>query len=344
MTHTNQLLYLTAADVRRACEEIDPLACVREALVRHGEGRTTLPAECYLGWSPETGGEARSIAMSGLVGGEPPMVGTKLINANTANPGRGLPRASGLTVLHDVATARPVCVMDAAHVSALRTAAVSVLCALRLARPGSSAVAFVGTGAIARTHARLVAARMPEVTEIRVHDLDKERAAGFRDDLAAGFGPGGPRVVVAGDARAAVAGAGVVIPCTTTRVPYIERSWLAPGALVVNVSLDDVTEDALLAAARVYVDDWSLVVDDPHRLLGRLARAGRVGPPGAQAPPGAPPVHTLGELFTGGCPERLSDDELLVVNPFGLAIEDVVIAHRVYRVALQRGLGTPLPR
>ncbi|RCV47736.1 hypothetical protein DEF28_25430, partial [Marinitenerispora sediminis] len=59
---------------------------------------------------------------------------------------------------------------------------------------------------------------------------------------------------------------------------------------------------------------------------------------------GQPPVNSSPSVCTGGCPERLSDDELLVVNPFGLAIEDVVIAHRVYRVALQRGLGTPLPR
>ncbi|MFC7330744.1 ornithine cyclodeaminase family protein [Marinactinospora rubrisoli] len=344
MTDLGHLLYLTAADVRRACEEIDPLACVREALVRHGEGRTALPAECYLGWSPETGGEARSIAMSGLVDGTPPMVGTKLINANTANPDRGLARAGGLTVLHDVATARPVCVLDAAHVSALRTASVSVLCALRLARPGGSTVAFTGAGAIARAHARLVAERMPQVTDIRVHDLDKERAEGFRDELTAAFGPDGPRVTVTGDARGAVAGADVVIPCTTTRTPYIERSWLAPGALVVNVSLDDVTADALLSAARVYVDDWPLVVADSHRLLGHLARAGLVAAPGAPPPPDAPPVHTLGELFTDGCPGRVADDELLVVNPFGLAIEDVVIAHRVYRVALQRGLGMVLPR
>ena len=29
------LLYLSSTDVRRACEEIDPLACVQEALRRY---------------------------------------------------------------------------------------------------------------------------------------------------------------------------------------------------------------------------------------------------------------------------------------------------------------------
>ena len=39
---------------------------------------------------------------------------------------------------------------------------------------------------------------------------------------------------------------------------------------------------------------------------------------------------TLGELLIGACEGRASADEIIVVNPFGLAIEDIAIADRVW--------------
>ena len=65
------------------------------------------------------------------------MVGTKIINANTGNPDKGLPRADGLTLLFDPRTARPSVIMQVAEVSVLRTAAVSTLAARHL-RNGSA--------------------------------------------------------------------------------------------------------------------------------------------------------------------------------------------------------------
>ena len=45
----DSLLYLSSDDVILACEEVDPVAAVREALVLHANGMVRLPAEAYLG-------------------------------------------------------------------------------------------------------------------------------------------------------------------------------------------------------------------------------------------------------------------------------------------------------
>ncbi|MFF3644205.1 ornithine cyclodeaminase family protein [Streptomyces sp. NPDC002564] len=336
ITHrSDTLTYLCGEEVRQACAEIDPLACMHETLVAHAEGRTILPPEAYLGWASPGGGEARSIAMPGLVHGGLTAAGTKVINARPGNVEQGLPRASGLTVLFDPRTARPLCVMEGAHISALRTAAVSVLAVRRLVRPGARAAALYGAGVIAREHALMLARRLPGLEEIRVYDAVPGRVAQFEQDTGVVLATYGVKITAAEDARTAAYGADVVIACTSARHGYVERSWLAPGTLAVNVSLDDLTEDVLLGADKLYVDDWGLIRDDPHRLLGRLLRAGRV-----REEHGA----TLGELLGGTRPGRESDDELIVVNPFGLAVEDIALAHRVYRIARHRGLGTALPR
>ena len=52
----------------------------------------------------------------------------------------------------------------------------------------------------------------------------------------------------------------------------------------------------------------------------------------------------LGEVVVGLKPGRRYNDEVILVNPFGMAIEDVALATRVYQVALARQLGILLER
>ena len=55
------------------------------------------------------------------------------------------------------------------------------------------------------------------------------------------------------------------------------------------------------------------------------------------------PIGDLGELVAGKKPDRQSADELTMTANLGLAIEDVAVAARIYRVAKERGLGCKLP-
>lgn len=345
MTH-DTLLYLSSDEVILACEEVDPVAAVRDALVLHANGMVRLPNEAYLGWEPSGGGHARSINMPGFLEGELPVVGTKIINASTANPDRGLPRASGMVVLFDSVTARPLCLMDAGHISSLRTAAVSVLACQQLLTSDATSVAIIGAGPLARQHATLIAQRLPQISLGRIFDLRPERSAALCAALTELIGPDRIKFEVTDSARDAVSGADLVVPCTTTREGYITRSWLKDGCVVINVSLDDLCEDVLLGADRLYVDDWGLVLADEHRLLGRLARSGRVAGPGSGPEPaeGGRVTGTLGQLVLGQCPGRTGNDQLCVVNPFGLAIEDLSLAHRIYQVAKMRSMGAEILR
>ena len=321
---------------------------MRETFRAHASGETILPDEAYLGWTNPRGEQVRSLNMPGYVGtAAAGVAGTKIINSNPHNPRHGLPRASGLTVLYDTTTTRVVCLMESAHVSALRTAAVSVL-AIRLCagRPAAE-VAVLGAGVLARAHVQLLAEHVRGLREVRLYDLDGATASRLRDDLDAPLAARGIAVRTVGGAEAAVRGADLVIPATTTTTGYIPHAWLKPGCVLVHVSLDDAMPDVVLNAGKVIVDDWPLVRADPRRLLGRMYRAGQlVGPDGDAADgdaAGARRVDAeLGDLVVGRKRGREHDDEIVLVNPFGLAIEDVCLASRVYARARELGLGVSL--
>ncbi len=323
------ILYLSEHDVAAALERVDVIGAAAAALAAHGRGETILPAEAYLGWEHD-GETLRSLCMPAYVDSVP---GVKIINANPANPARGLPRASGLTLLFDPGTGRPVCIVEGARISCLRTAAVTAIAAELLAARPIERLALIGAGALARCHLRLLAPRLPELREIRVYDLERERANALAADGS---------LVVCDSPEQAIREAQLIVTVTTTTTGYIRHAWLQPGALLVNVSLDDPLPEVVLQADKLFVDDCNLIAADEHRLLGRMLRDGTICGPNQHS--GRAIDGELGQLLAGRRRGRSHPDEIIVVNPFGLAIEDLAIATQVYQHARASGLGTNLNR
>jgi ornithine cyclodeaminase len=357
-----ELRFLTRAEVIAACAGLDLLDVVTQALVRHADGQTLLPAEAYLPWQAPDGAAARSLAMPGGIRspGRDAVLGLKVINGSLSNPARGLARAQGLVMVFDPLTARPVGLMEAAYISAARTAAVTAVTARRLGLPGLAELAVLGCGALARAHLALLPDALPSLRTVRLYDISPSAARSLAADLRAVR----PEltVTVAGDARSAVEGAELVVPVTTVTSGYIGWDWLAPGTLIAHVSLDDVLPEVAERADLLVVDDWELVAADDRRLLGRMYRAGGLrGPDGdwfAGSAPDAPGEGTagggaasggrararqvdaaLGDVLAGRHPGRRSPSDIVLSNPFGMSILDIAVAGEVLRSAAESGAG-----
>ncbi|GLV75857.1 ornithine cyclodeaminase [Streptomyces hygroscopicus] len=336
----DELLYLDAAQVADLSRTIDPLQVVTDSFLAVHAGKAGITPEAALRWRASDGTGARSLVLPAWHGDS---YGCKIINACVGNPDRGLPRAHGLILLFDPDTAMPVCVMEGGRLSALRTAAVS-LAAVRGVRDLGDIrhLAFLGAGRQADTHLELFAARTHPVA-VTVHDMDAGRAAAFADRVARTLPDAA--VEVAATPRDAVRAGDVTIAATTTTTAYVPLEWLPRGAVFVNVSLDDATEELLLGCDHLLVDDWPLVAEDETRLLGRLAHAGRVTGPDAAPPQGGRQVDAdLATLFSGGYRRPVSAADRIVVNPFGMGVHDVALAALVYAAARRNGTGTRLAR
>src|SRR5579875_859799 len=341
----NHILYLCQKDVERACQAIDSVAVIGEVLRLHDAGQTILPGEAYLAWTNDQGESVRSLNMPGYVGGSIGIAGTKIINGNIANPLRGLPRASGLTLLYDPTSIRINCIMEGAYISSLRTASVTALAADLLKAGEIESLAIIGAGVLARAHIELLAARLPHLRHIRIFDLARERITSLQQQLAHVLETKRIEMQPAATAEEAIRSAQLVVPVTTTTDGYIPYHWLRPGSLLVNISLDDPLPEVVLKADVVVVDDWNLVRNDPRRLLGRMYREGKVTGPDDLPEAGKRRIDAqLGEIVAGSKPGRRSPQDIILVNPFGLAIEDVGLAACVYRAARDSGLGVWLER
>ena len=325
------ILVLDRNAVRAGLAGLDPVAVVEAVLREHAAGHTVLPAEAYLPWTNAVGASARCVAMpAAVVSGRRATYGLKVINASLSNPGRGLDRAGGITLLFDPETARPHVLADAALLSAVRTAAYTVASLRHLGPEVVDAVTMLGCGALARAHLELLARYVPELRTVHVYDVDQQRATRFARWAGRAAGVD---VVVERTARAAVGATQVLVTLTTSDEPYLAASWLRPGTFVAHVSLDDLCRDVFTTAEAVYVDDVDLVRDNPRRVLGRLMSEGVVTAPGSPVRSIAgcavsdarPLTGTLAGVLAGTDPVVRPGAGTVVSNPFGAAVLDVAL-------------------
>jgi ornithine cyclodeaminase/alanine dehydrogenase len=256
-------------------------------------------------------------------------VGVKWIAAYPGNRARQLPAVNGLVVLNDPETGVPRAILDAAWITAVRTAAASVLSARFLARQESGSLGILGCGVQARAHLSAFAAAYP-LRQVRVHDRHLERSVALAREMEPQLGlPVEPvdtvREVVEGTDLVVTAGA-----IHSTPHGALQAGWLAPGAFASLVDYDSAWSPAALR-------ELDLLCTDDTAQLQRARDGGRFQE--------LPALHAdLAELVAGRKPGRTSPGQRTAACNLGLALGDVAVAAQVYRVARERGLGTWLSR
>lgn len=333
-----EFLYLCQEDVLAAggLDMAATMETMEKTLALHARGETVQPLKPTLRWSDEPDTEetrGRIMAMPAYVGGEFHVAGIKWIPSMPQNTVlRGLPRASALIILNDPDTGLPLAVMDGTIVSAMRTGAMSGVGARYLARPDSSVAALLGAGVQSRTQLRALQVALPGLAAVRVYDPQAEKCQAWCAEEAERTGLD---IRPAGTAEEACRGADLISPATTATQPYIEAEWVEPGSLVCMPSSFDLHFEVVEQADKLVVDDWRQDAGHDTRLPARMLLAGRLSEADLHA--------EIGEVILGVKPGRETAEERIVFDYVGLAIEDVSEAYRVYRNALERGLGQRLP-
>ncbi len=336
MSSNHSILYLSKSDIAKLGGDSSELyvTAVSRALELHAKRDFVQPLKPYLRVNEKEGHIAdRIIAMPAYVGGEAPISGLKWIGSKHDNPSkRGMERASGLVILNDPTSNYPIAVMETSLISGMRTAAVTVIGARYLAKKGFSHLSCIGCGVIANMQLVSMLEQFPQIESIHLFDVNEEAARRLGNQLREKW----PRVevIIAPNAEHAVREGEVVITCTVVDQPYLAFEWLQKGAFVSNISIMDVHKEVFLKADKVVVDDWEQS-NREKKVINQLVLEGTFSRERLHA--------ELGEILLGMKVGRESDDEIILLNPMGMAVEDIASAHEIYRKAVEENVGTRLP-
>jgi alanine dehydrogenase len=316
------------------------LALAEQTMRALGHGAELPPK---MGVHPRQAGSIAQ-AMPALLRGEAEdgstdLIGVKWITGFPVNPTIGLPTYHALVVLNDPVTGQPLAIMDAAAITAQRTAAISGT-AIRYFLPAgaergqrSTNVAILGAGVQARSHIPVVGYLLPGA-RVRLVDVDRARANSLVQESSKVDGIGFVEAV--DTVREAVETADVVISVVSFGPDRqaLDPNWLGPRTLFIAVD-HDMQASAALAREAVFV------VDDRDQFV-----AMRTGPEFAGYPD---PDVALGELFRGEEPAQRNGGRdgpasRILVAHLGVGLADVVFAAAILNLAADQGLGRVLPR
>ena len=320
-------LVLTLSDVDALLTPDNCRVAVEEAFRAYGNGETSPPG--VLGVRGIDGGFH---IKAGLLRCGRHFFAAK-VNGNFAgNAGRGVARIQGVVVLSDGDTGAPLALLDSASITTLRTAAATAVAARYLAKDNASVVTICGCGV--QGHAQLIAlAQVRPIRKVFAFDSDPERAHKFADAMARGLRL---QTLTTSDLPEATRASDIIVTCTPSPSPLLFDGYVSPGALVAAVGADSEdkqeVDPALLASSTLVTD-----VTAQCAAIGDLHHAISAGTMSTRS------VHAeLGEIVAGHKTGRRSQDEIIVFDSTGMALQDVAAAAAVYEAALLTGRGSAI--
>jgi ornithine cyclodeaminase/alanine dehydrogenase-like protein (mu-crystallin family) len=324
------LLAIAETEVADALSLPACIELVEAAMADHARGRTLASELLHL----DAGAGEVHVKASGLDasagGGGGRFVAVKTGACFYDRPARlGLPSIVGLIQLFDGTTGQPLAVMESALVTRLRTAAATAVAVRHLALDGADTLLLCGTGAQAATHLEAVAA-VHTLRRVLVWSRDPERAQTFAHRAS---GPIEVDIEAVDTPTAGAARSQLVVTLTPSTRPLLRAGDLQPGTLVAAVGSDAPAKQeldvALLSAAAVVTD-----VTEQCARVGELHHALDAG-----VMTSADVRAELGQVVAGSCPGRQDDDEIVVFDSTGTAVQDTAAAAHVYTTVRDRGSG-----
>ncbi|PWI42178.1 ornithine cyclodeaminase family protein [Streptomyces sp. ICBB 8177] len=239
-----------------------------------------------------------------------------------------------LLVLCDLASGEVVAVLDAAHLTGVRTGATAGVATRHLARRDATAAGVIGAGFEAETNLTAVAA-VRDLRTVKVFSPRQARREAFAARMTARLGI---EVVAVDCPQEAVAATDVVVVATNTGhggPVALRGAWIEPGQHIVSIGsttpgVRELDTAVLARAGTVVFDvDAATVATQSGDVIAWHA----LDAAAATAP------RTLTEVLNEQAPGRRGDEDVTVFKSIGSAAQDLAAAVAVCERARALGLG-----
>jgi alanine dehydrogenase len=315
-------LLLTEADVKSLLTMPLALECVQNSFQRladgsailHSRQRLHLPSKSYLHYMAAADGA------SGYMG-------LKIYSSSR----EGL---RFLITLFSAESGELLALIEADFVGQMRTGAASGLATRLLGREDARTIGIIGTGLQARTQLYAIA-QVRRLTEVRAFSRDSAKRENFAKEMTEAL-----KIPVSAvdSAEAAVRDVDIIVTSTTSTNPVVEGRWLKPGVHINAIGANfpqkrELDADAIKRCDVIVVDSREqskLEAGDLIQVFGEDSRQW------AQ-------VNELADIVSGKIAGRTKASEITLFKSNGIAIEDIVVAGRIFEMARERGIGRQIP-
>jgi ornithine cyclodeaminase/alanine dehydrogenase len=313
-----EMIYLSQEDILDLSISLTEIIdLVEKGLYEHGMGRVENPPKPGIHARSDTFIHAMPAYFDRLKIG-----GLKWVSGYPSNRELDLPQILGVMIVNDMETGLPVAIMDCRWITAVRTAAVSAVTAKFCARNNSEVLGVVGCGVQGRMNLLSLKEVIPSLKRVKIYDINNVAMERYREELSS---KAGVDIEICQSVQEVAEGADILLTATQRLdKPLVKNEWFEPGCLGFGLESSRAWYgDAILGADKFITDSWDQAIY--YQKSGAF-------------PDGMPELHAeLGKIVCGSKPGRESSIERILAINIGLALEDVIVANRIYEIASERG-------
>jgi len=232
-------------------------------------------------------------------------------------------------VLADPRTAHPIAIIDEHWTYAIRSAAAAMVAMKWLGPRQPKVLGLVGVGTMGKNCLRCLK-HLYTFEEIVCTSRRRETREAFAAEWSKKL-----RIPVrAVDTVQEVVQSSDIAVGGTTRTDIVSREeWVQPGATFVSLARREMDPAGWSKFDKTVIDDWDCNMTT--REFRDMINAGQFS---------REQLHgDISEVVSGLRPGRETDDERILVHTTGMVSHDVGICWRIYKKAVDLGLGIPLP-
>jgi alanine dehydrogenase len=321
------VLILTRSEIAKLMKFSDYVEAVEQAFRLLGSGKILGSGILDL---PGDGGMFH-VKGSAMPMGENIYVAVKVNGNFPENQSRfGLPTIQGAILLCDGIRGYPLAFLDSIEITINRTGAATALAAKHLARQNSSVVTICGCGNQGRIQLKALKEVLPVSTAFA---FDKEKSLGekFAREMSKELGI---RTIAVKNFQEGTQQSDVIVTCTTARKYFLRKDHVQQGAFVAAVGADShdkqEIDPAFLASSKIVtdvLDQCARIGDLHHAIQANVMTKQNV-------------YAELHEIVCGSKPSRNNEDEIIIFDSTGTAIQDVASAAIAYHRAIAQNAGT----
>jgi ornithine cyclodeaminase len=222
-------------------------------------------------------------------------------------------------------------VVEANYLGMMRTGAAGGVAARWLARPDAKVAGVFGSGWQAQGQIEALAA-VRRLERVKVWSRNAGKLATFCERMGAKLGIA---VVPGASPEDTVKGSDIVVTITTSSTPVFSGEAVAPGTHINaagsnSLLRQEIDEATVRKCDPIVVDSRPSAMKEAGDLLPALEK-GRIH---------AGALTELGEVIAGTRPGRTSAEQTTLFESQGMAIQDLIIAAELAKLARSQGLGS----
>lgn len=233
-------------------------------------------------------------------------------------------------IYNDHESGLPLAIMDATWITEVRTPAVSLVAAKHMANLDATTFGMYGCGVQGRAHVKMIENVLTKLEKIYIYDIYESSM----DKLIEMCQPMVNAKIIKTKSPDEIAKKCEVIasavPIHHKPNPFVSGDLIQKGQTLITCDCHSVYSDEAYKKADIYTVDSV----EQHQLLVGYG----------YYPWGLPEIYAeTGGVAAGLKPGRTSNEQLIVSNNVGMAVEDMMVAKRIFDRALAKDIGIKLP-